>query len=124
VKPVRVGALIVSFFVFSLTLGCSPTEPTQSLQFDPVKLPAAQVGVTYEATVTVQRNVTPVFSMGVAQGTLPSGLALEYHKYDNSARITGTPTNAGTFKFKVFAWCLGTNVSGQEGEMDYVIEVS
>jgi len=33
------------------------------------------------------------------------------------------PTETGTFKFTVGAWCLGTNVSGQTGQREYELVV-
>jgi hypothetical protein len=120
----RRPTLPLCLLVLSLTLACfAPIEPRPSLEFDPAELPAAQVGVRYEATVTITLYVTPVFSMSIAQGNLPDGLTLVYVEHDNFAKITGTPTQAGTFKFVISASCLGTNVSGQTGEKEYVIEV-
>lgn len=120
----RRPALFIGLFVLFLTLACfAPIEPRPDLKFDPARLPAAQIGVQYEATITVTLNVTPVFRISVAAGNLPNGLKLEYHANDTFAKITGTPTQAGTFQFKVLAMCLGTNVNGQSGEMEYIIEV-
>ena len=118
----------VTFFVaiasLLATLSCIPTStPRPDLEFDPLELPAAQVGVKYEATITVSQNVTPVYLMDVVEGTLPDGLTLEYHEHDSFVKITGTPSLVGTFRFTIGASCLGTSVNGQTGQMEYVIEV-
>ena len=120
----RLSPLTLCLLVLSLTLACHvPVEPRPDLEFDPAQLPAAYFGVPYEAVIRVQGNVTPVFLFSVAQGSVPDGLTWEYVEHDDFAKITGTPTRTGTFTFKVSAACLGTNVSGQTGEMEYKIEV-
>ena len=102
----------------------APTDKARpALEFDPLELPAAQTGVAYEATITVSQNVTPVYWMKVVEGALPDGLTLEYNENDSFAKIVGTPTSAGTFKFSVGAACRGTSVNGQMGQKEYVIEV-
>ena len=121
-KPFR--PLWIAVLVLSLTLACfRDPRPRPTLEFDPLELPAAQVGVAYEATVTISQNVTPVYWIALADGALPDGLTLEYNKNDNFAKIIGAPTSAGTFKFVVGAACLGTSVSGQTGQKEFVIEV-
>jgi hypothetical protein len=123
-NPNRSHILTLCLLVLSLTLACYvPIEPRPDLEFDPAELAAAQVGVPYEAIIHVRGNVTPVFLFSVPEGTLPDGLTWEYHEHDDFAKITGTPVRAGTFAFKVSVSCLGTNVSGQSGEMEYKIEV-
>ena len=95
------------------------------LEFDPDSLPAGAVGSAYQADITVSRNVTPVGGASVAPGTLPPGLTLELVPGgSDTARISGTPTTAGTFEFTVSVWCFGTNVSGQAGEQRYTITVT
>lgn len=122
--PNRISILTLCLLVLSLTLACYlPIEPRPDMEFDPAELPAAQVGVPYEAVIRVQGNVTPTFIFSVAEENLPDGLTWEYVQHDDFAKITGTPTRAGTFTFKVSVYCLGTNVSGQTGEMEYKIEV-
>ncbi len=116
--------LWTAVLVLALTLACFPDRsPRPNLVFDPLELPAAQVGAAYEATITVSQNVTPVFWMKAVEGALPDGLTFEYNENDNFAKIVGTPTSAGTFKFEVGAACLGTSVNGQMGQKEYVIEV-
>jgi len=114
----------VCLLALFLTLACIiPITPRPDLEFDPTQLPPAQVGVKYDAKITVLGNVTPVFSMSVAPESLPEGLTLEYHANDNFATIIGIPTRAGMFKVTVEVSCLGTNVSGQTGKIEYTIEV-
>lgn len=116
--------LWIAVLVLALTLACfHDPRPRPALVFDPLELPAAQAGAAYAATITVSQNVTPVYWMQVVEGALPDGLTLEYHEHDSFAKIVGTPTRAGKFKFAVGAACLGTSVNGQMGQMEYGIEV-
>jgi hypothetical protein len=114
----------IAFVVLAVTLSCfSDRSPRPILEFEPLELLAAQVGVAYDVTITVSQNVTPVYWMKVVVGALPDGLTLEYNENDNFAKVVGTPTSAGTFKFAVGAACRGTSVNGQMGQKEYVIEV-
>jgi hypothetical protein len=111
-------------FILGITLACFPDLRLRpDLEFDPVELPAARVDVVYEATIAVSQNVTPVYWMVLSEGTLPDGLTFEYHENDSFAKIVGTPTRAGTFKFMIGAACLGTSVNGQTGQKEYILEV-
>ena len=115
-------AVIACALLFSVA--CMLFGPQRGpLQFQPNVLPAAQAGVPYEAKVAISGNVTPAGQFSVPEGALPPGLALETLKGENTGRIFGTPTQAGTFKFKIFVWCFGTNISGQTGEKDYTLVV-
>ena len=106
------------------TVACMLFTPGGSpLKFEPPVLPDAQVGVPYEARVTISDNATPAGEFSISEGALPKGLALEKVQGENSARVFGTPQEAGTFTFKVFVWCYGTNVSGQVGQKDYSLAV-
>jgi hypothetical protein len=114
----------IAILVLVLTLACfRDPRPRPALEFDPAKLIGAQVGVPYEATITVSQNVTPVYWMEVTEGALPEGLTLEYHEHDSFVKIVGTPSRPGTFTFTVSTACLGTSVGGQTGQMEYQIEV-
>ena len=118
-RPLWIAALVLV-----VTLACAPdTLPRPLLVFDPLELPAAQVGVAYEVTITVSQDVTPVYWMELTDGALPDGLTFEYHENDSFAKIVGTPTSAGTFKFSVGAACRGTSINGQTGHKEYVIDV-
>ncbi len=106
------------------TLACMLfTPPRGPLKFDPAVLPDAQVGVPYEAKVSISDNATPAGDFSISDGTLPGGLTLEKVEGESAARISGTPQEAGTFTFKIFVWCYGTNVSGQVGEKEYTLTV-
>src|SRR3954471_7605568 len=96
-----------------------------ALNFTPDRLPDAHSGQAYEVIVTVTGNVTPVGDMYVSGGSLPPGMTLDFTRgSSNNARLTGTPTTAGSYVFTISAWCLGTNVSGQAGDQNYSLVVS
>ncbi len=117
------AALLVGVVLLS-TLACMLfTPPRGPLKFDPAVLPDAQVGVPYEAKVSISDNATPAGEFSISEGTLPGGLTFEKIEGEDAARISGTPQEAGAFTFKVFVWCYGTNVSGQVGEKEYTLTV-
>ncbi len=97
--------------------------PRPTLEFMPDKLPNALVGHIYDVEILIARNVTPVGNYSISAGVLPPGLALVVDKQVHTAVITGTPGQAGTFKFTVSVWCYGTNVSGQTGDKQYTLVV-
>ncbi len=106
------------------TLACMLfTPPRGLLKFDPAVLPEAQVGVPYEAKVSISDNATPAGEFSISEGTLPGGLTMEKIEGEDAARISGTPQEAGAFTFRIFVWCYGTNVSGQVGEKEYTLTV-
>lgn len=114
--------VIGCIFVFTIACLLFGTE-RGPLNFQPDNLPVAQVGVAYNARITISGNATPAGQFSVPDGALPPGLTLETLKGENAARIFGTPKVAGSFKLKLFVWCYGTNVSGQTGEKDYTLVV-
>jgi len=87
--------------------------------FSPTQLPEARVGESYQATISISGNRTPVGEIHVSRGSLPEGLDLSYQKHANVAEITGRPREAGRWTFTVSAWCYGTQVSGQTGQRVY-----
>jgi hypothetical protein len=78
----------------------------------------------YQVDILVTGNVTPVGDYSVTDGVLPPGLTLVMDQNLRIGRISGTPTQPGTFNFTVIVWCLGTNVSGQTGDIQYTLVVS
>ena len=97
--------------------------PRPALQFLPDQLPSARVGQPYKVDIIISGNVTPVGNYSVPAGALPPGLSLVMDQTLRIGRISGTPTQAGTFKFTVSVWCLGTNINGQTGEKQYTLVV-
>ena len=115
------GASALFFFTISCFLFSAPRGP---LKFEPAELPPARVGVAYDAKVTISGNATPAGQFSISEGSLPRGLAVEMVEGEqNAAHIFGTPEEAGTFTFRIFVWCYGTNVSGQTGEKEYSLVV-
>ncbi len=122
-KRAPLSALLLGSLLLS-TMACMLfTAPRGPLKFDPAVLPDAQVGQPYEAKVSISDNDTPAGDFSVSEGTLPGGLTLEKVEGESAARISGTPQEAGSFTFKIFVWCYGTNVSGQVGEKEYTLTV-
>ncbi|MFN8412645.1 MAG: putative Ig domain-containing protein [Anaerolineales bacterium] len=127
---VMIGIMITA--CSALPLGATPTlepdpccisTPSGPLKFEPDSLPSAQVSVKYEAEIHITQNNTPTGDISVLNGTLPTGLELVKVEGEDIAKISGIPTETGTFKFTVSAWCYGTMVSGQSGEKEYEIVV-
>jgi hypothetical protein len=54
---------------------------------------------------------------------LPLGLTFTRGEDGQSAIISGTPQEVGSFEFAVRASCLGTNETGQAGEQAYTLIV-
>jgi hypothetical protein len=120
-KNVLLAALAGLIVLLSTTF-CSLT-PRPALQFMPDKLPDARVGQRYDVEILVAGNATPVGNYSISTGTLPYGLELILDENLHTARISGTPSVAGTYQFTLSVWCYGTNVSGQTGEKKYAIVV-
>lgn len=120
----RAVKLIGALALAALISACTPSRP--ALVFSPTELPGAQTGQPYSVTITVSQNQTPVGDMLVSVGSPPPGLTLVFagRGQGTSADLSGTPTTAGTYRFTVSAWCLGTNVSGQSGEQAYTLVVN
>jgi hypothetical protein len=124
-------ALMVSFACSLFTRAeATPTsdpyifpEVTTPIKIEPESLPNAQTGVEYEVEIRVSNNVTPVNNVFLSNGTLPAGLELAFVEGEDSAMISGTPEEAGTFNFTVFVSCVGTMVAGQTLEKEYTIVV-
>jgi hypothetical protein len=101
-----------------------PTRPPgHRLTFSPTELPEAEVGQSYQVTIVISDNHTPVGDVFLESGTLPPGLTLTFLESTDTAEISGTPEEAGTFEFVIGAWCFGTNVSGDTGEHAYTLVV-
>lgn len=126
--------LIVSLVSFACSLfipgeSATPTpdyifEPvTTPLKIEPESLPNAQTGVDYEVEILVSDNVTPISSVIISNGALPAGLELVFVDGEDSATISGTPEEPGTYTFTVFISCFGTMVGGQTGDKEYTIIV-
>ena len=125
---IRLISLLALLLSAGLAAACSDNtpEPTSSpnvLTISPAELPEATTGQPYQATITVTGNRTPVGHIGIESGALPTGLEIQYKQIENTAVIEGTPQKAGTFKFTVGTWCMGTNQPGQTAHQDYELVV-
>jgi len=115
--------LVALACLLSGTLACRGLVGPTALVFSPDQLPPATTGQPYHAVISVTQNVTPVFQMSVDVAKLPPGLSFAFLRGQNAAEITGTPLQAGSYKFTVTALCYGTNVAGQTGGHDYQLVV-
>lgn len=122
-RPYSARWLLAVVCLVSGALACWGGGGRPALVFTPNQLASAAVGKPYSATITITQNVTPVGQMSVASGDLPPGLTFTFKKGQDAADISGTPSQAGTYKLTVSVWCFGTNVSGQTGQHDYQIVV-
>ena len=121
-KKSTLKLVLAGLFVLLGTTFCILT-PRPALSFLPDKLPDARVGVPYKEAILVAGNATPVGNYSVSDGALPPGLELIMNEQLHTATITGTPSQAGTFKFTISVWCYGTNVHGQTGDKQYTLVV-
>ena len=135
----RKNSLFLLLILTALSLACSlvtktlPATPTPDYIFPPVRtplliepasMPDAQVSVEYEAEIHITQNVTPVGDMMIQDGALPVGLEFIFLDGEDAAKIVGIPEEIGEFHFTVFAWCYGTQVSGQTLKKEYQLIVS
>ncbi|MCE9647653.1 MAG: putative Ig domain-containing protein [Chloroflexi bacterium] len=118
-------AILSAFLVMlGVSLSCYPSFHARGpLEFKPDTLPASQVGVPYETKIHVSQNDTPVIDFTVSQGALPPGLELVRVQGEDTVKLSGIPTQSGTFTFTISVSCYGTNVSGQTGQKEYSIVV-
>lgn len=122
-RAMRLRSVTVVTLLTLLLVACNTGRA--ALEFSPDRLADGSVGQPYEAVIAVTNNETPVGDIYVASGALPPGLSLDFSRGTSAAaRLTGTPTAAGSYVFVVSAWCLGTNVSGQAGEQSYSLVVN
>lgn len=122
--------LLISFACKALT----PTEETPTpdyifpevttpLWIEPGSLPKGELGADYEVQIFVRDNVTPISSVILSEGALPTGLELVFVDGEDSFSIRGEPEETGSFNFTVFVSCFGTMVSGQTAQVEYTILV-
>jgi hypothetical protein len=75
-----------------------------TLSITTATLSAANVGMSYTATITATGGVAP-YTFAVTTGSLPAGLTLS-----SSGTISGTPTAAGSFTFTITVTDSAANV--------------
>jgi hypothetical protein len=98
-------------------------EVTTPLVIEPASLPTGELSADYEVQILVSDNVTPISSVFLSEGTLPTGLELVFVNGDDSFTIRGVPEETGSFTFTVFVSCVGTMVSGQTAQVEYTLVV-
>ena len=115
--------LVLASLAILLSTSFCILTPRPGLEFKPDQLSEIRVGQPYQVDILVAGNVTPVGNYSISEGALPTGLTLGMDENLRIGRISGTPTQAGTYKFTVSVWCLGTNVNGQTGDKQYTLVV-
>lgn len=95
----------------------------EEIKFEPELLPDGKIGEQFDEEISISENFSPAWIFQVNAGALPPGLKLEYVEAQDTASITGIPTEAGTFTFTILVECFGTNEAGQTGEKQYSISV-
>ena len=78
---------------FSLTINPAPTAPTIATSSP---LPTGTAGSAYSRTLTATGGTTP-YTWSVVSGSLPAGLTLA----SATGVVSGTPTTANTFTFRI-----------------------
>ena len=122
--PLRIDPRILLLLaLFGVSSACRNSTPSPPLTFLPSRLPDAQVGESYDTTITVSGAETPIYKISADEGELPEGLTLLYEPDEGVARITGIPERAGVYEFTITASCFATSRSGQKGEMHYTLTV-
>jgi len=98
----------VSFFTIQVSDASSPSlvatqqlsisiaPATSAVQITTTSLPGGQVGQSYNGTLAASGGIAP-YSWSITSGSLPIGLTLA----DSSGKISGTPTESGTFPITV-----------------------
>ena len=118
---------ILSAFLLTVivSISCNGLSRTVALlEFKPDTLPNAQMGALYETEIHVSKNDTAVANFRIINGALPAGLKLVEGEGANTAKISGTPEETGTFTFTVRVWCYAQRFhQGQTGEKEYEIVV-
>lgn len=118
----NVAFLSLIAFLLGLLTACSgfssggnSTKATTTQIVLSGNLPTAQVGVSYNAPISVTGGTAP-YSFSLLSGSLPSGLALS----QSAGTISGTPGTTGVSSFVVQA----TDSTGLSGSQMFQISVS
>ena len=88
--------LIVSFWGMK-------AEAASNFIYDIDNIHDGTVSAAYEAKIYYYGYEDQIQSAAVSAGTLPDGLTCSVDKGFNSVKISGTPTKAGTFTFRITA---------------------
>jgi hypothetical protein len=119
--------LLIAMIVAAALWYQRPTPGPASGALYPAELPSGRVGEPCEIFFEVAGSITPGSSFTLLAGALPAGLHLLPNPNAeapgtaeaNRPRITGTPTEAGTFTFRLRATTFGTQRPGLSAERDY-----
>jgi hypothetical protein len=99
-----------------LAVQCLAQVPARTgLDFQTKTLPGGTVGRPYNAMLQMRAQAGEI--RWSTTGPLPPGVLLQ----ENSGLLTGVPRSAGTFRFTMQAWDLG---SGTRLKRDYTIEIA
>ena len=112
------GATTISAALAGVTGSTVLTVQSASLAIGTTSLPNGVMNVAYTTTLTASGGTLP-YTWSVAGGSLPPGLTLS----PNSGAISGTPTAAGTFSFKVQVRDAGNPIQTATKSLSLVIAI-
>jgi hypothetical protein len=117
--PWGIFRLALIMALAAAVLACSGDSPVSF----PAELREATVGQQYSGAITAYGNTGELAALRITlTGSLPPGLT--FSSTDNGqAQITGIPTTAGSYTFKVSAAGYCTMGGCQRGERDYTLVV-
>ena len=111
--------LFLFLILLLVSVSCLVTIRDTKLIFSPSELKNAILGQTYEVTITISNNNTPVSDIYGNASELPPGLTLNYEEPSSTAVLSGIPEIAGEYEFIIRARCYSTRKTGRYGEHIY-----
>jgi hypothetical protein len=95
------------------------TLTAPAITFTPGTLPAAAIGTAYNQVISGAGGTAPYSNFKVSSGSLPAGLTL-----GTDGTLSGTPTEGGSFTFKISATDASTGTGPYTGSQSYTLQVS
>lgn len=108
----------MKLWLLSLLLFGLATESLASLRITTSNLPGGTVDTHYSARIEASGGCTP-YEWTIVSGTLPTGVKATASKSTTSLHLSGTPTKAKTYSFKVSV----TGCGGQVADASYKVKI-